>query len=149
MQSSMVWKVHFLGIHSCPQVFQKPWKCKPSCWHTPEPLLSPWGCPGRSPALCSWHSPPPRLLLLPLLCLLLLSPPLLTGILLVMVQAQGRSPLARPKFLCRLGERRMTPHEFQCLGTAGWTLCPAQKQPGTRLIPPGEIYGLSLQLESC
>lgn len=140
MQSSMVWKVQFLGIHSFPQVFQKPRKCKLSCWHTPGPLLSLWGCPGRSPALCSWHSPPPRLLLLPLPCLLLLSPPpQLTGIPLVMVQGQGRSPLASPKFLGRLGERRMSPHEFQCLGTAGWIPCPARKQPGTRLISPGGI----------
>lgn len=64
------------------------------------------------PSSLLWHLPSPRLLLL-------LSPPLLTGIPLVMVQAQGRSPLAWHKFLCRLAGRRRRHRSFTAWALQG------------------------------
>lgn len=146
MQSSILWKFQFLGTHSSPSVptTERTQNCKPSCWHTP---VTPRGCPGRSSALCSWHSPlskappaAPCLFPAPLSSSTHRNP--------FGDETQGRSPLAKHKFLRRLGGRGMSPQEFQCLGTAGWTPCPAQDQPGTRLISRGNCV-LSLQLESC
>lgn len=94
---------------------QKMCKCNPSCWLTPEPLLLLRGDAQAGPQL---SAPGTRPLPLPWF-LLLISFSVLTGIPFLMAQTQGRSPLARHKFLSRLGERRMSPHRFHCPGWRG------------------------------
>lgn len=102
-----------------------------------------------APATCQDAQAGPSSLLLasplskapPAACSLLLSPPLLTGIPLVMVQAQGRSPLAWHKFPCKLAGRRRSHTSFTAWAPQGElpALLGSSLTPGSS---PGEIMRL-------